>query len=221
MAVKTVLKRIIKHLPIVKNVVVDMKRWRHRNDAQVENNSPNLLIIKDFIGEGNVVNIGKENIGTLRIRIRGNNNKIEIGSNCSFGPDCSLWIEGSHSLITIGSNTTMTRRVQINCQEDNRKIVLGEDCMLANTIVIRTSDSHPIYDKETGERINPAKDVEIGNHVWIAPNSKVMKGAKIGDGAIVGSDTTVSKPVEPNTMVVGRPQKVVKTGIEWSREKLF
>lgn len=221
MAVKTVLKRIIKHLPIVKNVVVDMKRWRHRNDAQVENNSPNLLIIKDFIGEGNVVNIRKENIGTLRIRIRGNNNKIEIGSNCSFGPDCSLWIEGSHSLITIGSNTTMTRRVQINCQEDNRKIVLGEDCMLANTIVIRTSDSHPIYDKETGERINPAKDVEIGNHVWIAPNSKVMKGAKIGDGAIVGSDTTVSKPVEPNTMVVGRPQKVVKTGIEWSREKLF
>lgn len=48
-----------------------------------------------------------------------------------------------------------------------------------------------------------------------------MKGAVIGDGAIIGSDTTITKPVDPNTLVVGRPQKVVKTGVKWTREALF
>lgn len=115
----------------------------------------------------------------------------------------------------------MTMRVHLNCQENSRRIIIGEDCMLSNNIIIRTSDSHPIYDRNTKCRINPPKDVKIDNHVWIAPNSKIMKGAVIGEGAIIGSDTTVTKKVEPFSLVVGRPQKVVKTDVCWTREALF
>ena len=222
---KNRISKILGHFPSLYGYLSSLRskfsRLVHLKDAKVINKSTNLLVIRDVYGEDNVIEIGENCKGKVKIKIRGERNTVIIGSDCSFGLDCSLWVEGNDSTIRIGSKTTMTRRCQINCQESGRSIVLGEDCMLANTIVVRTSDSHPIYDRETGERLNPAKDVRIGNHVWIAPDVKIMKGAVIGDGAIIGSDTTITKEVKPYEMVVGRPQKVVKTGINWSREALF
>ena len=155
------------------------------------------------------------------IRIVGSNNTIEFGDHCSMGRDCTFWLDGNNMRITIGSHTTFTRNCNFTCQEDGMSITVGEDCMFSNTIVVRTSDSHKMYNVETGERINPPKDVRIGNHVWIAPNSKVMKGASIGDGSIVGSNTMVTKPMPENSLIVGMPAKVVKQGVSWSRENIF
>ena len=97
-------------------------------------------------------------------------------------------MEGDNISITIGAKTTFTHTVHFCAQENDMFIVVGEDCMFSNSIVVRTSDSHPIYDIRTHTRINPPKPVVVGSHVWIAPNSKIMKGADIGDGAIIGSN---------------------------------
>lgn len=93
--------------------------------------------------------------------------------------------------------------------------------MLSNHIIIRTSDSHPIYDVTTRKRLNSAKSVAIGEHVWIAPDTKIMKGAIIGNGCIVGSNTMVNKSFPDNSLIVGMPAKIVKSNIYWTREKLF
>lgn len=74
---------------------------------------------------------------------------------------------------------------------------------------------------EDGERINNPKDVVIGDHVWIAPNSVVMKGAVIGNGSIVGSHSMINKVIPANCLVVGMPGKVVKEGIKWTRENVL
>lgn len=186
--------------------------------------SPLARIHRDCIGSHNRILIGEDCvIRSLRIRIRGSNNTVTLGDHLWIGPDSSLWIEGNDCSIVIGDHTTMTARCHLNVQENGRSIELGSDCMLSNNIVIRTSDSHPIYDNSVGggTRLNPAKDVLIGKHVWIAPNSKVMKGARIGDGVIVGSDTTVGCEVPEASLVVGRPAKVVRSNVTWSRERLF
>lgn len=177
---------------------------------------------KDCIGVGNTVQIGiGSTLHDTSIHIRGNNNQLIIGENVQVGPDCSFWMEGNNITIYIGSKTTFTSRVHICAQEDGTKVRIGEDCMFANTIAIRTSDSHPIYDLSSKERINKAKDVFIGDHVWVAPNVKIMKGVTIANGAIIGSDTMVTKPVDANCLAVGYPAKTVKTNIEWTREKPF
>lgn len=129
------------------------------------------------------------------MKIYGNNNHIHIGKNCRFGPNCDFFMFGNETTIIIGDRCSCTRKVEFNAQEDRMTIMVGEDCMFSNRIVVRTSDSHPIYDMNSGDRINNPKDVIIGEHVWIAPNSKIMKGAKIGNGCVVGSDTTVSKEI--------------------------
>lgn len=95
-------------------------------------------------------------------------------------------------------------------------ITVGNDCMFSNNIIIRTSDAHTIYDLQTNERLNPAKDIIIGNHVWIAPNSRIMKGAVIEDGVVVGSNTMVTKHIPSNVLVVGMPARIVKENIGWS-----
>lgn len=154
-----------------------------------------------------------------KIEVRGNNNTLEIGENCSFGRNCVFFLVGNNTSIKIGANTTFTRDVEINVQESGMTIEIGEDCMFSNNIIVRTSDSHPYFD-ENNKRLNNPKSVKIGNHVWIAPNTKVMKGAEIGDGAIIGSDTTVSHAMPENALCVGRPAKVIKTNVHWTRDPL-
>lgn len=119
-------------------------------------------------------------------------------------------MEGNHITIEIGASTTFTHTVHFCAQEDNSSIRIGEDCMFSNNIVVRTSDSHPIYDLNTRQRINPAKNVSIGRHVWIAPNTKIMKGAKIGNNAIIGSNTIITNEIPCNCLAVGAPGKIVK-----------
>lgn len=175
----------------------------------------------DATGRGNVVQIGNGGwLDNPTIRIRGNNCKIVIGDNCHIGPGCSFWMEGDDMSIVIGSHTSFTHSVHFCAQEAGRRIEVGEDCMFSFHIVVRTSDSHPIYD-ETGARLNPAADVAVGKHVWIAPNTKIMKGASIGEGCIVGSDTTVTKPVPASSLAVGRPARIARSGVRWTRESLF
>ena len=114
----------------------------------------------------------------------------------------------------------MTRDVHICAQEDKTMIDIGCDCMFSNNIIIRTSDSHPIFDN-TGVRINPAQNVKIGNHVWIAPESTVMKGVIVNDNAIIGSKSLVTKNVPESSLVAGIPAKVIREEVYWTRESLF
>ena len=177
---------------------------------------------KSCVGSGNLMFIGENTIlNRVQIRVRGNNNVIRFGDNVSLGNNCSFWLEGDHILISIGSNTTFSHSIHFCAQENGMEIIVGEDCMFANNVIVRTSDSHPIYDIETNKRLNSASSVKIGNHVWIAPRSIIMKKADISDGSIVGSNTMVNKYIPKNVLVVGMPPKIVKQGVKWTREKLF
>src|SRR5690606_41218530 len=62
---------------------------------------------------------------------------------------------------------------------EGTRLVLGEDCMLASEVQLRTDDAHPIFDVHTGLRINPAEDIVIGAHVWLAYGVRCLGGARI------------------------------------------
>jgi virginiamycin A acetyltransferase len=50
----------------------------------------------------------------------------------------------------------------------------------------------------------------IGNDVWIGYDALIMPSVKIGDGAIIGARSLVTKDVEPYTIVAGNPAKVIR-----------
>lgn len=78
-------------------------------------------------------------------------------------------------------------------------------------------------------------DTVIGNDVWIGQYATIMPGIKIGDGAIIASNSTVTKDVEPYAIVGGNPAKLIKKRFDdeivdllltlqwwnWDEEKIF
>lgn len=217
------LKKICFENKMLYSIISALRKFKSRTYRScIIKSKGRARIRKDFSGEGNIIEIGlNSSLYDTSIRIRGNNNRLLIGENVFIGPECSFWMEGNNTSICIGDNSTFTKKVHFCVQENGSSIRVGNDCMFANTITIRTSDSHPVLDMETGERLNPAKNVIIEDHVWVAPNVHIMKGAVIHTGAIIGTDTIVTKNVEANSLAVGHPAKEVKRGITWSRESVF
>lgn len=53
-------------------------------------------------------------------------------------------------------------------------------------------------------------DTIVGNDVWIGQNSTILPGVHIGDGAIIGLNSTVGSNVSPYTVVAGNPAKTIR-----------
>ncbi len=175
----------------------------------------------DIIGNDNRIILGQGGIfHNVRFRLRGDGHYIEFGPNCRITRGAILWFEDDHCTLQVGQGTSMVE-VHIAVTEPGSKVLIGEDCMFANDIDIRSGDSHSIVDAASGERLNFAEDVVIGNHVWIAPHVVVLKGVQIGDHSVVATGSIVTKSCPPNSLIAGNPARVVRTGISWKRERFY
>jgi acetyltransferase-like isoleucine patch superfamily enzyme len=53
-------------------------------------------------------------------------------------------------------------------------------------------------------------NVVIGNDVWIGTGATILSGVNIGDGAVIGAQTVVAKDIEPYTIAVGNPMRILR-----------
>lgn len=168
-----------------------------------------------IVGNNNRIEIGRNcSLENTSIVITGDNNNISIGSDIRFMGPCSICMEGD-SILKIG-NKTRIRGVQFVIR--NGSIEMGEDCMTSYGVLIRNHDSHKIFKVEDmNKQINPPKDIHIGNHVWLCENSTILKNVHIGDNSIVGFGSVVTKDCASNSIVAGNPATVVKQGTTWSK----
>ncbi len=171
--------------------------------------SNNIIVIKS----GCVIN------GT-RFMLRGSGHRVIIGSNCCFVRGGSIWFEDSDCQLLINDNTTM-EEAHIALTEPGSRVEVGKDCMIAYDVDIRCGDSHSIIDLSTGQRINYAKDVKIGDHVWLAAHVQVLKGVTIGSNSIIAIRSVVTKDVSPDSIAAGIPAEVIKTNVTWDRQRIY
>jgi maltose O-acetyltransferase len=87
-------------------------------------------------------------------------------------------------------------------------IEVGDDCMFAYGVVVTTA-THD-YTAETMNTTFIRKPVRIGSNVWIGVNAIVLPGVTIGNGAVVGAGSVVTKDVPENAIVVGIPATILK-----------
>lgn len=168
---------------------------------------------------------GKNNCVTISPKVMMNNCVISvIGNNCNVYIEgggtnihyCNIEVRGFGSEVIIKKGFT-SESVSLKACE-GKKITIGQDCMFSAGIYISTTDFHSIFNTETNERLNPAKDVLIGKHVWLAHGVSVLKGSAIADHIIVGKSSIVTgKLIQTNSIYAGIPAKMVKTGVDWRR----
>jgi len=167
-------------------------------------------------GDRNEVHFGNGvRARNLRISIRGSGNRVLIGARTQIRG--SISIKGDNHTVTIGENGIL-RGVAILCRE-GCGVRIGNGILTSTEVIIRTSDSHSIFDLATGERSNPAGPVIIGDQVWIARDVSIGKGVSIPSDCIIAARSIVTKSFEEEHILIGgTPAKVLKTGVTWTKE---
>ena len=106
------------------------------------------------------------------------------------------------------------------------KLIIGKFCMIASGVKFIMNGANHLTDSLStypfaifgkgwenamdGKSYPIKGDIVIGNDVWIGHNATIMAGVKIGDGAIIATNSTVVKDVEPYAIVGGNPASEIK-----------
>lgn len=131
---------------------------------------------------------------------------IGHGVRISLSENSSLLIGGKDK--ESGSGITSDTLIMVN-----KRIEIGKDFLCAWNVFITDSDWHTIKGQ------NHQVDVIIGDHVWIANNNNILKGSHIGNNCIIASNSKVINKIFPdNVLIAGLPSRIIKEGIEWSRD---
>ena len=110
-----------------------------------------------------------------------------------------------------GKNLVIGRGVFINacCHfQDHGGVVLGDCSQIGHNVVFATLNHYLDPDRR---RYTHAAPIILGRNVWIGSNSTILQGVTIGDNAVVGAGSVVTKDVPANTVVGGVPAKVIKS----------
>lgn len=166
-----------------------------------------------FTGEGARVEIdGPVTSGDIALAI-GSHATVTIGPDCVIGR-LSLNAFGAGARIDIEREVGFAGAVSLSTHEGGQ-IKIGAHCLIAGDTVFSASDFHEVFDVATGDRINLARGIRVDEHVWIGARAMVLKGANIGCDSVVGAGSIVTGSFEPNSLIVGNPARVVRSGVNW------
>lgn len=170
-------------------------------------------------GKNNIVNINYPyKFKNCKIRMDCDNGKISIGKKCSLAKTIIFLERGESPVIEIGDYCTSVKLCIFS--RGKKSLIIESDCMFANNILIRLTDSHLIFKRGTDEVINKQKNCAyIGHHSWIGEDVRILKNAYIAPNSIVGIGSVVSGAFqEEYTCIAGNPAKIIKRDVVWSRE---
>jgi acetyltransferase-like isoleucine patch superfamily enzyme len=109
---------------------------------------------------------------------------------------------GPAGLLKVGNGVRLNYGVSVAAQA---RVVIGDRTRVGPYVMIVDSDFHDPYERS----LRPApRPVVIGEDVWIGAKASVLRGVRIGRGAIVGTGAVVTRDVEPFSVVAGVPARV-------------
>jgi acetyltransferase-like isoleucine patch superfamily enzyme len=117
-------------------------------------------------------------------------------------------IRSHEGAVEIGAKTVMGQECTISAY---RRVRIGEQCVIADRAMFIDFD-HGVVEVERPIRLQGIykRDVEVGSNVWIGYGACILRGVRVGDNAIVGTNAVVTKDVPANAVVAGIPAKVIR-----------
>ena len=94
---------------------------------------------------------------------------------------------------------------------DVAAIMLGENCQVGPGVQIYAAD-HPRDRELRRQGYESGIPVHIGNNVWLGGSAIILPGVSIGDDAVVGAGSVVTRDVPPGSTVAGNPARIIGRG---------
>jgi maltose O-acetyltransferase len=153
--------------------------------------------ISNMRNDKSAIKIGKQSHIRGELLVFPHGGIIQVGETCYVGRDTHIWSSAS---IAIGNRVLISHGVNIH---DNNS---HSHSAALRHIHFKTifSTGHPAILDDVA-----SASVVIEDDVWIGFNSTILKGVRIGRGAIVGAASVVTKDIAPYTIVAGNPARVI------------
>jgi acetyltransferase-like isoleucine patch superfamily enzyme len=151
----------------------------------------NQVIVEDYATlecsehNNSAIHIGDRSIVRSSAMLISSNGKIKIGSDCSVNPFCFLYGDGD---LTIGNWVRIA----------------------THTVIVTANYTFDQIDIPIDLQPKVRKGVMIEDDVWIGAGVRILDGCTIGKGSVIGAGTVLTKSVEPYSVVVGVPGRVIR-----------
>jgi len=144
-------------------------------------------------------------------------NQITLGDFVVLDGTLEVYESG---VITVG-DFSYIGRARIYCANS---VTIGHHCLISDNVCVMDSNLHPLSASKRAViseqwangtfpdvyTDTPNAPVVLEDHCWIGFGCSILKGVRIGEGAIVGSNSVVTKDVPPWTIVAGNPTKTIR-----------
>jgi acetyltransferase-like isoleucine patch superfamily enzyme len=149
---------------------------------------------------------------------------VEIASGCFIAPEARIFAEPGRSVVIgpgasvaaeafvhgpviLGANVSVNARASLD--GGSAKIVVGDDTRIATGASIYAFDHGLESARSIREQPVRSLGIRIGRDVWIGANAGITDGVAIGDHAVVGMGSVVTRDVPEFAIVAGVPARII------------
>ena len=111
-----------------------------------------------------------------------------------------------------GTNITLGDQVyfNFNCTIlDVAAVTIGSRTLFGPGVQVYTA-THPLDYQERATGLEYAKPISIGADVWVGGGAIICPGVSIGDRAVIGAGSVVTKDIPADTLAAGNPCRVIR-----------
>lgn len=110
--------------------------------------------------------------------------------------------------VRIGAKTVLGQECTISAYQH---VSIGRECIVADRVMLIDFD-HGVVEVERPIRLQGIykRDVRVGNNVWIGYGAALLRGVTVGDNAIVGTSSVVTRDVAANAVAAGAPARELR-----------
>jgi len=143
----------------------------------------------------------------VELSARRHHGRLSLGPWCWIGDDNKLRAHEGH--LRLGPKVVMGRDNVVNTYLD---IEIGEHALLGDWIYVCDFDHrHDRLDVPISHQGLVKTPTRIGADVWVGEKASILRGADIGTGSVVASQSLVKGPIPPFSIVVGTPARVLRS----------